>query len=89
MKTSSNNTRLIENYLLGKLSPGDKLLFEVRLLLDRKLRIDLYFQKEAYALVKMYHREKLKEELDMLHQQLFNDPDKIVFQQNIYQLFKS
>jgi len=89
MTTSFNNTHLIEKYLQGSLSGGDRLVFEARLLLNRALRTDLYFQKKAYSLVKIYHRQKVKEELEILHRQIFNNPDNIVFQQSIYQLFKS
>jgi len=88
MKTLLNNTRLIEKYLRGKLSPGDRLVFEAKLILNPMLQIDLHFQKKAYALVKMYHLKKVKEEIEGVHQQIFGDPAKIVFQQHIYQLFK-
>lgn len=88
MRTSQNNTQRIERYLLGSLSVSDKLVFEAQLMLQPKLRMELYFQKKAYAFVQLYHRKKLKEELEALHQELFDDPDKIVFQQAIYCLFK-
>lgn len=89
MKTSLNDTFYIENYLQGKLSPGNRLMFEARLLLSRKLRTDLYFQKKVHMLVTIYHRKKLKEELNTMHNEIFNDPDKFVFQQSIYQLFQA
>jgi len=89
MRTSWNNTQRIERYLLGNLSASDKLVFEFQLMLRPKLRKELYFQKKTYQLVQLYHRKKLKEELETLHQQIFDDPDKVVFQQAIYRLFKS
>tara|TARA_R110002050_G_scaffold149416_1_gene275902 strand:- start:1030 stop:1299 length:270 start_codon:yes stop_codon:yes gene_type:complete len=88
MTTSQNNTRLIEKYLNGRLSPADRFLFESRLIIDPVLKRDLFFQEKTLRLIKMYHREKLKEELETLHQQMFNNPDKINFRQSIYQLFK-
>lgn len=88
MTTSQNNTRLIEKYLNGRLSPADRFLFESRLIVDPVLKRDLFFQEKTLRLIKMYHREKLKEELETLHQQMFNNPDKINFRQSIYQLFK-
>lgn len=78
----------MERYLLGSLSVADKFVFETQLMLRPKLRMELYFQKKAYQFVQLYHRKKLKEELETLHQQIFNDPDNLVFQQNIYGLFK-
>lgn len=88
MRTLRSNVQRIERYLQGSLSMSDKLVFEAQLLLQPKLRMDLYFQKKTYQLVRIYHRKKLKEELETLHQEIFNDPDNIVFQQNIYGLFK-
>jgi len=88
MKTSQNNTRLIEKYLNGRLSPADRFLFESRLVIDPVLRRDFYFQKKTLQLIKMYHRERLKEELETLHRQIFNTPDKINFRLSINQLFK-
>lgn len=88
MTTSQNNTGLIEKYLNGRLSPADRFLFESRLIIDPVLKRDLFFQEKTLRLIKMYHREKLKEELENLHQQMFNNPDKINFRQSIYQLFK-
>ncbi len=88
MKTSQNNTRLIEKYLNGSLSPADRFLFESRLVIDPVLKRDLYFQKKTLQLIKTYHRERLKEELETLHQQIFNNPDKINFRLSIIQLFK-
>ncbi len=88
MNTSQNNTRLIEKYLNGRLSPADRFLFESRLVIDPVLKRDFYFQKKTLRLIKMYHRERLKEELETLHQQIFNNPDKINFRRSIIQLFK-
>lgn len=89
MMTSQNNTILIENYLNGTLSPADEFLFEAKLMLNKELRRDLYFQKRTHLFIKMYHREKLKEVMEVLHQQIFNDPSKTHFRQRILQIFKS
>jgi len=88
MKTSWIDTRQIEDYLEDNLNPLDKLRFEVRLLANPALRRDLYYQKKARLLVKMYHRKKQKEAWEMVHLQLFSNPDNGVFQQSIYRLFK-
>lgn len=88
MMTSRNNTIVIDHYLHGKPSFADKLLFEARLAVDPVLKSDFHFQKKTHRLLKMYHREKLREELEALHQELFNDPNKMDFRQSISQLFK-
>jgi hypothetical protein len=88
MSTSQNNVRRIEKYLYNKLSPVDKLIFESKLASNPGLRLDLYFQKKTYRLIKMYHREQMKNELETLHQSIFKNPDNLTFRQYIYQLFK-
>ncbi len=87
MMTSPNNTQLIDNYLSGNMSFAEKILFEARVAVNPSLKRDLHFQKKTYRLVKMYHREQLKGELKMVHQELFQNPDKLDFQQSIRQLF--
>jgi len=87
MRTSLNDIRLTEQYLLKQLSPEDALLFKAKLLINPVLRLNMLFQKKVYLLVAMYHRKKLKEETQTVHQRIFEDPAKKVFQQNIYNLF--
>lgn len=88
MKTSQNNTRLIEKYLFRMLSPVDRFVFEARLALNPGLKKEVFAQEKIYRILKMYHREQLKEELEILHRQIFSDPSKTNFQQTIYQIFK-
>lgn len=88
MRTSYNNTHQIEEFLLGQMLVADRLLFEARMLLSPALRRDVYFQKKAYLLVKMYHRQKVKEELETLHRQLFSNPAERTFQESVMQWFK-
>jgi hypothetical protein len=88
MTTSSNNTRQIEKFLQGEMSPAEKFMFEAQLLVHPGLRMDVRAQKTAYALVGMYHRKKLREELEAIHRQIFSNPGKAVYQQQVYQLFK-
>lgn len=88
MKTSSNNIPLIEKYLQGSLSVKDRFLFEARLLLEPKLREEFFYQKKTLLIVKMYHRKKQKEALEIIHNDLFQSPEKTTFQQAIFQLFQ-
>lgn len=87
MKTSLNDTHTIEQYLAGKLSPWNRMLFVSRLKVNAGLRNDVELQKKIYWLVKIYHRKKLKEELESLHQQLFNNPEKKDFRRRILEIF--
>ena len=89
MKTSWNNTKLAEDYIEGKMTIDSRIAFESRLAVNPLLSMNVHFQKKTYQLIKMYHRKKMKEELDALHKRIFSDPNKIVFRQNILQLFKA
>lgn len=88
MRTSLTEIRQTEAYLQGQLTPQDKLFFEARLLTNPLLRLNLQLQKKVYALLQIYHRKKLKEEIGAVHQQLFENTAKTAFQQEISQLFK-
>jgi hypothetical protein len=88
MTTSWNNTKQIERYLTGKFSPADKFVFEARMLLSPALQTEVLLQKKVFGLVKMYHRKKFKEELEEVHRQIFQDPEKQSFQKKIYGLYK-
>lgn len=87
MKTWPTETETIEKYLLGKLPVGDRLLFKAKLMLDPVLRVNLLLQQKTYALVRLYGRRKMKEELEQVHQRLFRDPAKKEFQQEINNIF--
>ncbi|GET31463.1 hypothetical protein PbJCM13498_03260 [Prolixibacter bellariivorans] len=88
MMTSRNNARLIEQYLHSELSPSEQLLFEARMIAYPELQSEVRLQRKVYRLVRMYHRKKLKEELEAVHQRLFNDPRKMNFRQRIERIFQ-
>ncbi len=88
MKTLWNKTSLIEKYIQGELSAGNRFLFESRLLMDPGLRKDLWLQRQVLRMVRLYHRKKMKEELEAISVRLFSDPVKKKFQDTVYQLFK-
>ncbi len=85
---SRSNTKAIEAYLLGELSPMDQFLFEVKLSINSGLKREFLVQKKLFQLIRMYHREKQKEELKNLHFEIFSDPNKSAFTRSIYQIFE-
>jgi len=87
MKTSLNEIRQTENFLSGKLSGEESFVYEALMLINPLLKLNTHLQKKIYSLVKMYGRKKTKEEIEIIHQNLFNHPDQIRFQQNIHHLF--
>ncbi|SKC61509.1 hypothetical protein [Ohtaekwangia koreensis] len=88
MRTSLNDIALAEKYLLGKLEPEETLVFEARLLTNPVLRWNVAAQKKVYSVLKLYHRKKLKKEVQVVHQTIFNDAKHQDFKQEILQLFK-
>ena len=88
MPTSSSNTIRIDQYLHKKMSTGDALVFEARLLLQPDLTDDMHWQQKTYGLVQNYGRVQLKQEIEVVHQQLFTDSKYHRFSQKIKALFK-
>ncbi|HEX5168462.1 MAG TPA: hypothetical protein VFW11_04770 [Cyclobacteriaceae bacterium] len=88
MRTSLNEIEQVEKYLFKKMNIDESLLFEARMLIHPMLRLNVSAQKKVYSLIKLYHRKKIKEEIEVIHQKLFTDPSKKEFQRSIHQLFK-
>ena len=86
MKTL-RETREIDRYLLDKLSPASRLLFEARLLIDPTLKLRVDWQQKLYSIIKRSGRRQMKSEVALVHRQLFSDPAKREFQLNVFQLF--
>lgn len=87
MKISWNETQQIEAFINGTADPGDAILFEAKLLLDNELAEKLRWQKKAYQVVKQYGRQKLREEIETVHQHLFTGHQHLTFSQKIRLLF--
>jgi hypothetical protein len=88
MRTSLNEIRHAEKYLFKQLNTEESLLFEAKMLINPLLRLNVSIQKKVYSLIRLYHRKKLKEELETIHENLFNHPDKKEFRESVHQLFK-
>ena len=88
MPTSWNDTVEIEKYLGKNRSNGDALLFEARLILEPGLADKLEWQQKTYTLIKSYGRMNLKQEINLVHEQLFTQIEHTSFSQKIKALFK-
>ncbi|MEO6631611.1 MAG: hypothetical protein ABIN13_07820 [Mucilaginibacter sp.] len=87
MRTSLIETEQIEAHLLHLSAPGDALVFEAKLLLDDELNDKLQWQKIAYNKIKLYSRNQLKQEIEAVHQSLFNQARHKSFSEKIRQIF--
>ncbi len=88
MKTYWTETEKTERFLLGLMDQGEALVYEARLLTDPQLREQLDAQRQTYALIQAYHRQKLKREIAAVHERLFNRTDCSGFRERILRLFK-
>ena len=88
MRTSLNNIRLIEKFLSGQMASEESMSFHLRLMDDPLLRANLRIQEKIYTLIRLYHRKKLKEEIQSLEHKMFSDPLKARFQESIQYYFK-
>jgi hypothetical protein len=87
MRTSLNEIKLIDQHLFKLAEPGDALLFDAMLILNPQLQEQMIWQKKTHALVQQYGRKKLKNELEAVHQRLFNEPEHRSFRNRILKLF--
>lgn len=87
MPTSWNNTLQIEQYLDNNMSHGDVMVFEARLLLNPDLADNVQWQQKTYTLVQSYSRQQLKQEIEVVHQQLFTHTKHKRFSDKIRALF--
>ena len=87
MRTSLIEAEQIEAYLLRRSDPGDALVFDAKILLDAELKDKVLWQQKAYQMVKLYGRDQLKQEIESVHQKLFNEEQHRSFRQKIMRLF--
>ena len=87
MRTSLLETEQIEAHIMRMSEPGDTLVFEARLLLERELRDKIMWQQKTYSIIRQYSREQLKGEIEAVHRQLFKDSANQSFRQKIMRLF--
>jgi hypothetical protein len=87
MKTSFPEILQTEKYVQHDLAADDALVYEARLLVDAELRRDTYFHRAVHRLVRIYHRKKLKLEVEIIHNRLSNDPANAAFRKAMMKLF--
>ncbi len=87
MKILQTDLPQIESYLLGDTQGGDRVLFEARLILEPDLKTGTHWQKETYAYVNQYGRQKLREEIDLVEKTIFTAEKHKTFRQKILRLF--
>jgi hypothetical protein len=87
MRTSLNNIKRIESFIDGKMSIGDALVFQAKLLLDSDLRQQFRLQKRTASIINLYGRKKLREEIENIHHDIFNSKSDHFLKNRIRELF--
>ena len=87
MRTSLNDIKQTEDFLLGKLPAQESLVYKAKMILNPLLRWDTVAQEKTYQLVRFYSRRKLKSEIKLIQEKIFTDPKRKSFHQLIAQLF--
>ena len=88
MRTSLNNIKAIDDYLLENMAPGDHLLFEAKMLLNGDLSRDVLHQQNTYLIIRQYGRQSIKAEIKAVQQTLATASQHQRFMQRIVNLFK-
>lgn len=82
-----NEIEKIDQFLLGKLSPRETLSYQVALLNNPGLRSRVQLQEKLHAVLRQYHRKKLRSEIEWVHTRIFNGMENRDFTLHITNLF--
>jgi hypothetical protein len=89
MRISLNNIREIERYFEGTMEQNEAVLFKEKMRQDPLLNVNVILHEKVMAFIRMYHRKKLKVELEEVHERLFNDPEKVTFRERLIGIFRN
>ncbi len=88
MRTSLNNIKLIDDYLLGNMPTADALLFEANILLNAELAGGVSLQKQTHDIIKEYGRQSIRAEIAAVQYKLNTEAKHSRFMQHIANIFK-
>ncbi|MEM0941356.1 MAG: hypothetical protein AAF600_15545 [Bacteroidota bacterium] len=88
MRTSLTETKQIEDWLLKQGAIQNRLLLEAKMLSNPKVKENVQWQSYTYDLIRLYGREKLREEIKAIQHTLFQTPKYRSFQDRIRSIFK-
>jgi hypothetical protein len=83
-----NETKQIDDHLFGLAAPADALLFDANMILDSNLRDKVMLQRQSHVLIQQYGRKMLKAEIEAVHQNLFNNPERQSFADRMRRFFR-
>jgi hypothetical protein len=83
-----NEIKLIDGHIFNSNTPEDALLFDAKLILNPELQDQVRWQKKTHAIVKQYSCKKLRAEIEVVHQRLFDETEHKSFRQRILNIFR-
>ena len=89
MRTSLNEIKEIEGYLLQTTPVEGRLMLEVKMALEPTLAEKVDLQKKVYSHVRQYARRQLREEIRSVEAELFSQSKYQLFKQRVLRLFKT
>lgn len=87
MRTSLNNIKHIEEFLEGTMSLEDSLLFHAKMIVSPALRREVRIQKQAYSVIRLYGRKLVRQQIQDVHQEIFNDSSDHPMKHQVSTLF--
>jgi len=87
MRTSLNEIQEIERYILGAMGEVEAVAFQEQLRRNPVQRLNLMVQLKVMTVIKMYHRKRLKTQLEEVHERMMNDPLKASWRERLVSLF--
>lgn len=88
MRTSLNEIRENEAWLLNRMDAAEALTYRAQLLVNPRRRHDLHIQEKLYAMIRSYGRKQLHAEIMQVHDELFNHAAHRSFREKIARIFK-
>lgn len=88
MRTSLNEVKELEDWLLKRGNPCNQLVTEARVLTNSELQEKADWQSQAYDLIQDYGQQKLLSEIQVIEKQLFTLKRYRSFQDSIRSIFK-
>lgn len=89
MRTSLIEIQKIDQFVTNALPPDDGLVFEAKMIVDPVLRQNTLLHRKLLRLIEYLHRKKMKKQMTELSQDLFADPAKRSFRNQINSIFNS
>jgi hypothetical protein len=87
MRTSLNEIQEAESFLLNNMQPGQSLLFQAKMITNPILMLNVKLQAKVMEAALLFHRRKLKSEIQSIHNKLITDPYSTDFRLRINKIF--